>query len=324
MIISRTPVRVSFAGGGSDLRAYYKFGKGAVTSTTIDKYIFITVNKRFDDTIRVSYSKTEIVDDVEKIEHNIIRECLKYVGLDKGIEVTSVADIPSKGTGLGSSSSFTVGLLNALHAFKGQHTSAEQLAREACEIEIDILKEPIGKQDQYIAAHGGLQHIQFNSDDSVFVDPIICSQDVKEQLQNNIVMVYTGVYRKANTILTEQRKNTHINKEKLDEMVKLAFELKKAINKGGLGEFGTLLHKGWELKKGLASGITNDYIEKIYEKGLKAGASGGKLCGAGGGGFLFFSCDEEKQASLRKALNVLKESSLRFESQGSKIIYVGD
>ena len=324
MIISRTPLRVSFSGGGTDLKAYYKYGKGAVTSTAINKYIYITVNKRFDDTIRVGYSKTEIVNDVSKIQHDLVRECMKFTGIEKGIEITSIADVPLRGTGLGSSSSFTVGLLNALYAFKGEFKSAERLAKEACKIEIDIVKEPIGKQDQYIVAYGGLQHIQFNSDESVFVDPIICSKAVKEELQQNLLMFYTGLVRRANSVLSEQTKNTPNKKDILDEMTRLAVELKESLNNNNLKDFGTILHKGWKFKKQLASSITNNLIEDIYEKAIKTGASGGKILGAGGGGFLLFYCEKEKQDKVRETLKDLKELPFSFEPEGSKIIYVGD
>jgi D-glycero-alpha-D-manno-heptose-7-phosphate kinase len=213
MIISKTPLRVSFAGGGSDLSVYYKHGCGSVVSTAIDKYIYITVNRKFDDLIRVSYSKTEMVKNVDEIEHNIIREALKLVGIETGIEVVYMGDIPlgTAGVGLGSSSSLAVGVLNALYASKGQNVSAEKLARDACRIEIDILKQPIGKQDQYIAAYGGLQHIRFNGDESVFVDPVICQRETKEQLNNKLLLFYTGITRVSSSILAEQEQKTDIN-----------------------------------------------------------------------------------------------------------------
>src|SRR5664280_1298428 len=195
MIISRTPLRVSFAGGGSDLPAFYQHEPGAVLSTTIDKYIYITVNRKFDRRIRASYSVTEIVDTVGELKHELIREGLRLVGLDGGIEITSISDVPSEGTGLGSSSTYTVGLLNALYAYKGQHVDAERLGREACRIEIDICGKPIGKQDQYIAAYGGMQFIQFNPDGSVFVDPVVCLPETKKRLQERLLLLYTGMVR---------------------------------------------------------------------------------------------------------------------------------
>ncbi len=322
MIISRTPLRISFAGGGSDLRAYYSHGYGAVTSTAIDKYIYITVNRKFDDRIRVSYSMTEIVDSVDEIQHDIVREAMKVTGVDSGVEITSIADIPSRGTGLGSSSSFTAGLLNALYAHDGKFASAERLAREACNIEIEILGEPIGKQDQYAGAFGGLNHIRFNSDESVFVDPVICSRETKELLNERLMLFYTGLTRRASTILTEQKKRTGGKLETLDEMVRLSEELRDALRSDDLDRFGEILHRGWCLKKELAGGISNPAIDDFYERARRAGAVGGKILGAGGGGFLLFYCDEGKQAAVREALSDLKATPFGLEPQGSKIIYV--
>lgn len=323
MIISRTPLRVSFAGGGSDLSAYYRHKSGAVTSTAINKYVYITVNKRFDDEIRVGYSRTEIVDSVDEIQHDIVREAMKLAGIENGIEITSIADIPSKGTGLGSSSSFTVGLLNALYAFRGELKSAEALARQACLIEIDKIGEPIGKQDQYIAAFGGLKHIRFNPDETVFVDPIICREGVKEKLQESLMLFYTGLTRKANTILEEQKSNTKERLHVLDEMVGLAEGLRESLSAGDITGFGELLHRGWVLKKQLASNISNKEIDGMYERARKAGAVGGKILGAGAGGFLLLYCEGKKQAKVKAALSGLKYTPFSFEPQGSKIIYVG-
>ncbi|MCL4457666.1 MAG: GHMP kinase [Nitrospirae bacterium] len=324
MIISRTPMRISFAGGGSDLSAYYNKGYGAVISTAIDKYIYITVNKKFDDLIRVSYSQTELVESVDKIQHNIIREALKIVGIEKGIEVIYMGDIPlgSAGIGLGSSSSLAVGVLNALYAYKGQHVSAHRLAEEACKIEIDILGHPIGKQDQFIAAYGGLNFIQFNQDESVYVDPIICKNGTKTALNENLLLFYTGIERYSSEILEEQKQNTKYNLAFLDKMVKLAEEAKKCLIKNELHTFGEILHEGWLYKKKLAGGISSSRIDEYYEKALKAGAVGGKILGAGGGGFLLFYCPEDRQDNVREELTSLKETPFVFEPQGSKIIYI--
>ena len=326
MIISKTPLRISFAGGGSDLAAYYKSSYGSVVSTAIDKYIYITVNRKFDDLIRVSYSKTEMVGNVDEIEHNIIREALKLVGIEKGVEVVYMGDIPlgSAGVGLGSSSSLAVGVLNALYAFKGQSVSAEKLARGACEIEIDILKCPIGKQDQYIAAYGGLQHIRFNGDDSVFVDPVICQYQTKEELNSKLLLFYTGVTRVSSSILAEQEQKTDINRSYLDKIVELAGELKEGLVGNDLSRFGEILHQGWLNKIKLAGGITNAKINGYYERARKAGAVGGKILGAGGGGFLLLYCEQENQDKVREALSDLKAVPFGFEPQGSKIIYVSD
>lgn len=324
MIISRTPLRISFAGGGSDLAVYYHTNPGAVVSTAIDRYIYITVNEKFDDKIRVSYSKTEVVDTVDEIEHNIIREALKIVGIKKKIEVVYMGDLPlgSAGIGLGSSSALAIGVLNALYAYKGMHVSAEQLASQACDMEINILKNPIGKQDQYICAYGGFNYIQFNKDESVFVDPIIYQKEIKEKLNNRLLMFYTGIQRVSSTVLEEQKKNTHQNLQHLDKMVELAKQLQKNLHNNKLDEFGEILHQGWMYKQKLASTITNPKIDEYYDRARKAGAIGGKILGAGAGGFLLFYCPENKQNKVREALSELKENPFRFEPQGSKIIYV--
>ena len=326
MIISRTPLRISFFGGGTDLSEFYKLEGGAVLSTAIDKYIFATVNKKFDDHIRVSYSKTEIVEHVDQIRHDLVREAMKLTGVDGGIEITTIADIPSQGTGLGSSSTFTVGILNALYAYKGQHVSGEVLSQQACKIEIDIVGEPIGKQDQYIAAYGGLQLIQFNPDGSVFVDPIICDRKFKAALQDNLMLFYTGITRKASSILKEQKMNSAANKvAELKALKELAFRAKKIMEVNRLlDEFGRLLDKNWEIKKSLAGGISKPEIDEFYQQAKAAGALGGKIAGAGGGGFLLLYVPKEKQANVRKALSGLQETVFSFEPQGSKIIYVCD
>lgn len=322
MIISRTPLRISFAGGGTDFEKYYRETGGAVVSTAIDKYIYITVNKKFDDRIRVSYSKTEIVEKVSDIQHDLVRESLKYLKIKGGIEITSIADIPSGGTGLGSSSAFTVGLLNALYAFKGEHRSAKKLAEDACSIEIDIVKEPIGKQDQYITAYGGLQFIRFQPNGDVFVDPIVCPQKVKESFNKNLLLFYLSITRKANTILELQKNNIEQRRGMLDEMRALAVRMRESLIEKKIDDIGLLLHKGWTFKKGLADTISNQQIDAYYSKGMSCGATGGKVLGAGGGGFLLFYCPVQHQRKLRHALVELKEMKFNFEPQGSKIIYV--
>ncbi len=323
MIISRTPFRISFAGGGTDLKDFYKLEPGAVTSTAINKYMYITVNKRFDHTIRVSYSSTEIVDAVDKIAHPIVREALKTAGLKDSLEITSIADIPAK-TGLGSSSSFAVGLLHALYAYQGQHVPAERLAAEACKIEIDILGEPIGKQDQYIAAYGGLEHIRFNPDESVYVDPVICPSKTKKLLDKNLLLFYTGVTRKTSEILRKQKQATKLKLAYLEEMRNLAVKIREILIEGSdLDEFGEILHQNWLLKAQLVSGISNKKIDGYYRKARESGALGGKILGAGGGGFLLLYCPERNQGKLRQVLSALEEIPFDFEPQGSKIIYVG-
>ena len=324
MIISRTPLRISFAGGGTDLAAFYKLEPGAVTSTAINKYIYVTINKRFDDSIRVGYSKTEIVYHVDELQHGLVREAMKLTGIKTGVEITTIADIPSRGTGLGSSSSLTVGLLNALHAYKGIMKSRKTLAKEACKIEIDILGEPIGKQDQYIASYGGIQHIQFNTDDSVYVDPVICSPKTKQMLGKHILLFYTGITRKASTILTKQIKNTKKKVENLKKMKILSEKVRDYIHAENFEGVGKCLHEGWLLKTELASGISNPVINNYYNKALKYGAWGGKILGAGGGGFLMIFCEPGKQDKVKSALSELKCLPIKLEPQGSKIIYVED
>jgi D-glycero-alpha-D-manno-heptose-7-phosphate kinase len=248
------------------------------------------------------------------------------VGIKKGIEVVYMGDVPlgSAGIGLGSSSSLAVGVLHALYAYQGRHISADQLAREACEIEIGILKNPIGKQDQYITAYGGFQHITFNGDESVFVDPVIFSSETKKVLNDKLLLFYTGTPRVSSTILKEQDENTGKNMARLDDIVALSQKLLKKLQANDLRGFGEILHEGWLIKKNLAGGISNPEINGYYKKALKAGAVGGKLLGAGGGGFLLFYCEKEHQANVRKALSGLKETPFTFEPQGSKIIYVHD
>jgi D-glycero-alpha-D-manno-heptose-7-phosphate kinase len=325
MIISRTPLRISFTGGGSDLPAFYHHEPGAVISTAISKYIYITVNRKFDQKIRASYSVTEMVDSVDEVKHELIREALRLVGLERGVEITSISDIPSQGTGLGSSSTYTVGLLNALYAYVGQHVGAERLAQEACRIEIDICGKPIGKQDQYIAAYGGLQHIRFNPDESVFVDPVICPPDRKRELEKSLLLLYTGLTRSADDILAEQTRNTEDDATKrqvLRTMVKLAHELREALLTNDLRVFGEVLHHGWLQKRTLANGISNPRIDEWYERARRHGAIGGKITGAGGGGFLLLYAPPDRHTEILRALPELHPLAFGCEPQGSKIIYV--
>ncbi len=325
MIITRTPLRISFAGGGSDLPAFYEQERGAVVSTAIDKYIYITVNPKFDHKIRASYSVTEIVDSVGQLNHELIREALYLLRIKEGIEITSISDIPSQGTGLGSSSSYTVGLLNALHAYRHHMAGAERLANEACHIEIDRCRKPIGKQDQYIAAYGGLQYICFNPDGTVFIDPIICSPTTKKRLQTRLLLLYTGLTRSANAILSEQTRETRSNEAKqasLRRMVNLADQLREALSQDDIDTFGEILHVGWLEKRKLVTSISNDYIDDWYERARAAGAIGGKLLGAGGGGFLLLYADPAYHSDICRALPELQPIPFHFCPQGSKIIYV--
>ena len=326
MIISKTPLRCSFAGGGSDLPSFYEKQAGAVVSTAIDKYMYIAVNKRFEDSIRVSYSITEIVKRPEDLKHELVRECLLFLGIRKRIEVVSVADIPSKGTGLGSSSAYTVGLLNALHAYKGEQVSADKLAKEACHIEIERCGRPIGKQDQYATAYGGLNYILFDPSGGVLMWPIECKKETLRDLQKNLMMFYTGTSRLSGIILEEQNKETKDNQKKrevLGQMVELAGEMKESLESDNLDKFGRLLHANWQLKKGLVEGISNTKIDQWYKTAMEHGAVGGKICGAGGGGFLLLYVPQERRKEVIVALPELLYAPFRLESEGSKIIYNG-
>jgi len=324
MIISRTPLRVSFVGGGSDMEDFYRHEPGAVVSTAIRQYIYITVNRKFDSQIRASYSITEMVDSVDEVRHELIRECLRKQQIDGAIEITSISDIPSQGTGLGSSSSYTVGLLKALYAFGNRHVGAERLAREACEIEIVRCGKPIGKQDQYIAAYGGLQYIQFNTDGTVFIEPIVCSLATRQRLESDLLLLYTGVTRSANPILAEQKKNlSNIrHREALRVAVRLAGDLRDALTGNDLSAFGEVLHEGWLVKKTMASGTTNAQIDEWYACARANGAVGGKITGAGGGGFLLLYAPQEDHPRICQALPDLRPVPLRFEPQGTRIVYI--
>jgi D-glycero-alpha-D-manno-heptose-7-phosphate kinase len=327
MIISKTPLRMSFVGGGSDLPVFYREFGGAVVSTAINKFVYVTVNQKFDEKIRISYSKTEEARSVEKVKHPLVRESMKLLGIQGGVEITSVADIPGKGTGLGSSSSFTVGLLNALHAFENRHASADKLAQESCEIEIGRCGEPIGKQDQYAAAFGGFSFIQFNQNDSVSVEPIICQRATIRQLENNLLVFYTGITRSASAILKTQQNAVASQKAKQKTMIKmvgLARQLKAELQKNNLDAFGEIIHENWLLKRSLASAVSNDLIDGCYSRARKAGAVGGKLLGAGAGGFLMFYAPQEKHAAITRELKALRLMKFGFEPQGSKIIFVHD
>lgn len=320
MIITRTPFRVSFAGGGSDLREFYtKNSYGAVVSAAIDKYMYIVIHPYFHDKIRLKYSKTEDVENIDEIQHPIVRECLRKVEIERGIEIASFADAPA-GTGLGSSSAFTVGLLNSLYAYKGKVVSKERLAEEACEIEIDILKEPIGKQDQYASAYGNINYIMFNRDETVNILSILLTESTRKKLEDRLCLYYTGGNRKAGDILSEQKNNLSIDEKfrNLKKMVAIADDLMAALQRDDVDSIGDLLHKGWLYKKELANGISNEGIDTLYSKALKYGAIGGKLLGAGGTGFLLlYSKDHEK---LQKHLQC-KTLSFNIDREGTKIIF---
>jgi D-glycero-alpha-D-manno-heptose-7-phosphate kinase len=323
MIITRTPFRISFAGGGSDLAAFYEHEPGIVFSTAIDKYMYLAVKEHFGDNFRISYSRTEHADTIEEIDHRIVRECLRSMDVKRGLEIVSMADLPAQ-SGLGSSSSFTVGLLHALYAMNGTVVTAERLAQDACRIEIEKLNEPIGKQDQYIAAYGGLQMIQFNPDGTVFVDPVVCSVETRRELNRRLIMFFTGLTRDARDVLSKQSAGTAQKLPVLREMCSIARQLRDVVTGGrDLNVFGKLLHQAWEAKKSVETSISNSQIDDYYERGLRAGALGGKLLGAGGGGFLLFFCEPHLQERLREELSDLREVPFSLDPQGSKIVYIG-
>jgi D-glycero-alpha-D-manno-heptose-7-phosphate kinase len=321
MIISQTPLRISLSGGGTDLSNYYDPHEGFVVSTAIDKYIYVIVKERFDDLIYVDYSSKEIITDVNDIKHDLVREAAKLAGITKGFEVMMFADIPSEGSGLGSSSSLTVGLLHAFYQYLGKLVTAEQLALEACKIEIELLKRPIGKQDQYIAAYGGLRTFKFCKDGSVEVNPINVESDPKRKLGSNLLLFFTDTTRKAASILEEQNKNI-VNKLEFHHKIKeLAFDTLEGLNSLDINRVGENLKINWELKKQLASNVSNPDIDKMYNLAMNGGALGAKISGAGGGGFLLVYCERDKQDTLRRSLRKYRELPFLLEKYGSKIIF---
>jgi D-glycero-alpha-D-manno-heptose-7-phosphate kinase len=323
VIISRTPLRMSFVGGGSDLPSHYRRHGGAVLSTAIDKYVYVSVNRKFDGGIRLAYSKVEEVDTLDQVEHRLVRAAFEMIGLPGGVEVTTTADIPSRGTGLGSSSSFTVGLVQAASAYMGRHVSAEQLGRSACEVEIERCGEPIGRQDQYAAAFGGLNLIEFLPDDSVAVSPVIMRHADRDLVEQRIVVFYTGITRSASGILRRQSDETEGDVRKqavLKRMVELAYTLRDDFARGEIDAFGEILRENWMLKKSLTDGISTGQIDAWYDAGIAAGALGGKLLGAGSGGFLMFYAPVERHEAIARAVG-LRQIRFGFEPLGSRILF---
>ena len=326
MIITRTPFRISFVGGGSDLPSFYERHEGAVLSSSINKYMYVTIHPSFNKKETVlKYSKTEIVSDVHKLQHPIARQLLLDHGIE-GCEIVSTADVPS-GTGLSTSSAYTVGLIHALYAYKGKYCSQEKIAAEACKLEIEELGEPIGKQDQYGTAVGGLKVIRFLQNGTVEVEPIVVSRSVQRELNDNLLLFYTGLTHSAGEILKEQNKNVVSETEKFNSLVKmtgLVYDMRDALSQGKLDDFGAILDENWKLKRSLTSAISNDFIDKYYEIAMNNGALGGKLLGAGGGGFLMFYCPKEKQLRLKAALSDLTMLPFDLENSGTKVVYVGN
>lgn len=328
MIISKTPVRISLFGGGTDYPDYFERKKGAVLGTTIDKYIYLSLNKLsqfFDYKIRVGYSKSELVNNIEHIEHPSVRECLRYKNIDGFLDIHIFADLPAR-TGLGSSSAFTVGFLNALHALEGKRISKQKLAEEACYIEQSCIKENVGSQDQFHAAFGGLNIIEF-SEKNIHVKPVLITDEKLKALNEHALLFYTGISRLASKILKEQIQNTQsCSKDSyLEEMYQMVFEAEKIICSKPtplmLESLGKLMDHGWYLKKQLSSKVSNPQIEDFYRRAKEAGAYGGKVCGAGAGGFLLILAPKDKHPNVREALKDLLEVNYNFEKQGSSIIY---
>lgn len=321
MIITQAPLRISFVGGGTDLPDFYRKHGGAVISTAIDKYVFVIVKERFDNMIYLNWMKKEIVSDIDQIEHELIREAMRKTQVLKGVEITTLSDIPAEGSGLGSSSSITVALLQALYLHQGIHVDAEKLAAEACEIEIEVLGKPIGKQDQYIAAYGGLRHFEFKKDHSVVVRTPEINNDFLHQLDSHLMLFFTGKTRKSSKILSEQKKKIVNTASILKKMRDQSYQVLRAFEAGNLKFLGGALDYGWELKKKLAGGISNPEIDKMYKKAAAAGAVGGKIAGAGGGGFLLLFVPLEKQNKVREILKDYRELQFRLERDGAKSIF---
>jgi D-glycero-alpha-D-manno-heptose-7-phosphate kinase len=320
MIITQTPLRISLAGGGTDVPAHFRKHGGAVVSSAIDKFFFAIAKERFDEKIYVNYSKKEIVENIDQLEHELVREAMRKVGVSRAIEISFLADIPSEGSGLGSSSSVTVGTLNALYHLRGHTPTAEQLAREACEIEIDVLQKPIGVQDQYIAAYGGLRFFEFCTDGTVRTEALNPPRETLEDLDNHLMLFFTGRTRSAAAILTEQNADLEKKTDALNQLTKQARLVRDLILKGKIMEIGRLLHEGWEVKRKLASKISDAELDAIYERAIQAGAVGGKLSGAGGGGFFLLFVPGDKRQAVRAALKGLREMPFRLERGGSRVI----
>ncbi|MGP8078601.1 MAG: GHMP kinase [Thermoplasmata archaeon] len=324
MIITRTPLRISFAGGGTDLPSFYRdYDGGAVTSAAIDRYVHVLVNPKFDRSIRVAYSRTENVDRLDELQHGLVREAMRLAGIHEALEIHTIADIPSEGTGLGSSSTLTVGLLNALYAYRGILKGPAELAEEACRIEIEVLGGALGKQDQYIAAFGGVEYFEFASDGSVRASPIPLSAADRDALGEHLSLFYTGTTRRAEGILKEQSDRTLANRDSLLRMRTLAGEARSAILGRDVPRLGAILDEGWQLKRRLSTGITNEAIDDRYARAKAAGAYGGKITGAGGGGFLLLVHPPERSRQIADALSPMQRLPVRIAPEGSRILFVG-
>ena len=320
MIVTQTPLRIGLVGGGTDLPRYYREHGGRVLNAAIDKYVYVVVKQRFDDDIYVNYSSKEIVGRVEDLQHDLVREAMHMTGVRRGVEITTLADIPSAGSGLGSSSAVTVGLLHALFTYQGRQVSAEELAERACTIEIDRCGKPIGKQDQYAAAYGGICDIRFGPGDRVVVDKIGLDPPAHRELQSGLLLFYTGITRSADTILGKQRENVADRLQQLHLLRDLAAEAAEGLRAGDTGCVGVALGKSWQAKRELADGVSSAALDASVEAALGAGATGAKIAGAGGGGFVLVSCPLERQGAVRAALGDLKELPVRIDPYGSRVV----
>jgi D-glycero-alpha-D-manno-heptose-7-phosphate kinase len=325
MIISQTPYRVSFAGGGTDLPSFFRRGEmGAVLSVTIARHLYVTVHSRFEPNIRVAYSRTEVAQGIDQVQHELAREAMRLTGVGPPLEITTIGDVPA-GTGMGSSSSLTVGLLNALYGYRGQIVDRYRLAREAVKIEVDILKKPIGLQDQYAAAMGGLNYIEFHPDGRVDVHPVPCRSGTLEELERWTLLLYTSGERSADDILRRQSDGTGDQMPVLRQMRDQAAQMRRAFAEAGdLREIARLLDEGWALKRSLGFGISNERVDGWYAAARKAGAEGGKLLGAGGEGFLLLLAPPERHAAIRAALGNPRELEFRVDRRGSRIVFISE
>jgi D-glycero-alpha-D-manno-heptose-7-phosphate kinase len=321
MIVVQTPLRISYFGGGTDFPDFFQEHGGHVLSTAIDKYIFVTIKHRFDQLLRVGWTRTEMVESVDQLGHELIREAFRLTGIRAGVEITTMGDIPSQGSGLGSSSTVTVGALHAMYQLQGETVLAERLAREACYIERDVLGKPIGIQDQYIVAYGGLRFTTFETNGTVVTERLQLSDDAIRALQDNTLLFFTGATRRSTDILAEQKAGIRRHQAVLQEIKALACAAREALSRGDVDTVGPLLHDSWLLKRELASQISNPAIDDLYHAARSAGALGGKIAGAGGGGFLLLYVPAACQAAVRTALSQLQELPFRFERDGSKVIF---
>jgi D-glycero-alpha-D-manno-heptose-7-phosphate kinase len=324
MIITKTPLRISFCGGGTDMSAFYEREEGVVLSSAISLYVYLVIHPFFENRFMLKYSQAECVDTIEQVQHPLIRECLAITKSRPPLEIASFADLPSKGSGLGSSSAFAVGLLKGLYSYQGLNVSSETCAQQACEVEIERLAEPIGKQDQYACAYGGTNLIRFKVNGDVHVEPVVMSREQRKEIAGRLLLFYTGITRKASEVLEEQKQRVMSRQDTFDVLRRMrdqALELANDLAKGDHRKLGTHLHQNWQWKQSLASKVTNGKLGEIYQRAMRAGADGGKLLGAGGGGFFLFHCKPSNQARLCESLNDLLRVPFSLDSQGTRIIF---